>query len=168
MIGIDHFDQLLATTRPVGSEQPVKIDWPGYSQGLREAGVDPNDVVTLSWARFSERNPEALTESTALVALHPMGIFESVGKRKMFGGGLKYRTIDFSMVRGFEADEVLIEHHGILKYNIDFVGAGGILLGRLEWHMQGRRFKERANKMAAMETASERDRFLAAVEKVLE
>jgi hypothetical protein len=167
VIGNDNFDELLATTRVAGSEQQVNIDWPGYWEAMRQAGVDPASVVTLSWAHFSERNVEALIESTTLVALHPDGIFSTAGKRKLFGGSVKYRTIDFAMVKSYGPDDYLDEHHGIFKFFIEFAGAGGIFLGRLEWYARGRRFRDRENRITAMDAAGERDRFFAAVEKIL-
>lgn len=163
MLGDDHFDALVATTPAAGSEEVSTVDWAGFAEAMREAGVAPSSALAVSWAHFSEHNVEALIEGTSLVVLHPGGIFASLGKRKMFGGKVKYRMIDFSLLRGFGADDYLDQGHGIFKFYIEFAGAGGMLLGRLEWYARGKRFKEKENRMRAMETASERDRFLGSV-----
>jgi hypothetical protein len=157
--------ELIASAPSVGTEKPVQLR--DLEPAMAAAGVSPSDALAVSWCRFSMHNIEALTEGTTLAIIHPLGIVETTGKKKMLGGGYKFRTIDFRQCRGFGPEDHINEQHGIAKFCIELVGAGGILLGRLEWHAQGKRFREDRNRQEAMKTAEERDRILSVVESLL-
>ncbi|MBQ1017964.1 hypothetical protein KBX71_08810 [Micromonospora sp. D93] len=158
------FAQLLETAAAVGRERRQNVDWDVYGEALGNAGFPLTGLHALSWARFSEVGLPALTEGTSLIAVFDDGIFESLGKRRLMGRGPKYRSIDFRQVAGYGDVDHVDEHHRIFKYCIEFQGAGSILLGRLEWHAQGKRFSD--NRQEIMATAQERDRVLAVINEV--
>lgn len=151
--------------RPAGREQPQKIDWAVYGEALEAAGLPPAGLRALSWGRFSETQIAALTEGTTLIGVFDEAVFESLGKRHLFGRSPKYRLIDFGQVRAFAAEDYVVEHHRLHKFCIEFNGYGGVLLGRLEWHVQARRFAD--SRPEIMATAQERDRVLEAVDRIL-
>jgi hypothetical protein len=158
---VDTFNEL----RPVGRERPQNIDWAVYGQAMRSAGLRPDGLRALSWGRFSDRPIAALTEMTSLLGVFDEGLLECLGKSQILGRKPKYRLIDFSQVRGFGEADYVIEHHRIYKFCIEFGGHGNVLLGRLEWHVQTRRFGDSRPEMMA--TAQERDRVLDVLQGVL-
>jgi hypothetical protein len=160
-----NFGNTYKSLRSVGREQPQNIDWPVYGEALRTAGLHPAGLRTLSWGRFSETQIAALTESTTLIGVFDEAVFECVGKRHLFGRSPKYRLIDFTQVRAFAAEDYVVEHHRIYKFGIEFNGYGGVLLGRLEWHVQAKRFAD--SRQEIMATAQERDRVLEVVQQIL-
>lgn len=155
MIGEHHFDRLVEAA-PINFEQP-KVDWSGVAEVLDAKGIKPAEVVAVSWCRFSTANIEALVDGTSLAMIHPAGILSSSGKRKMIGKSLKFDEIPFSMCKEYAPTEYTDER-GLGKYCIDFAGPGGILLGRLWWNWQAKRFRDSRSQIMAV--ASERDRIL--------
>ncbi|PWR10180.1 hypothetical protein DKT68_09905 [Micromonospora acroterricola] len=164
VLGNPAFSQLLDSAPTLGRERRQNLDWDVYGEALNDAGFSLTDVRTLSWARFSEVGVGALTEGTSLIAVFNNGIFESLGKRRLMSRSPKYRAIDFEQVAGYGDVDHVVEHHRIFKYCIEFQGAGSILLGRLEWHVQGKRFGD--NRQEIMATARERDRVLSVINEI--
>jgi hypothetical protein len=99
-------------------------------------------------------------DGPTFAVINPDGIFASVGKRGIFGGGVQFSTIDFNRCRGFGATEYT-DDRGFGKFAIDFAGAGNLLLGRLFWTWRGKRFRDNRNEIMAV--AGERDRILETV-----
>jgi Short C-terminal domain len=163
VIGNNNLDSLV-TGAPVNFGA-AKVDWAGVSEALRSAEVEPDLVLAATWCSFGERNIEAEVDSTQLTLVHPFGILSSVGKRKMFGGTVKYDVIDFGAVRAYGPAETADER-GFGKYCIEFAGAGDMLLGRLQWGWSAKRFRD--NRAEIMRVAEERDRILNIVTSVLE
>lgn len=151
--------------RPAGREKPQNVDWQVYGEALQTAGLRTDGLRAMSWGSFSETGIQALTEGTSLLGIFDDGVFECLGKRRMIGRAPKYRLIDFTQVRAFGEAEHVVEHHRIFKFCIEFGGYGDVLLGRLEWHAQGKRFGDsRPDIMAA---AQERDRILGILQGIL-
>jgi hypothetical protein len=162
MIGNAHFDQLVSNA-PVNFDS-ANIDWPGYAALMETLGVDPGSVLAATWCRFSTWNIEALVDSPALTIVHSRGILSSVGKKKLFSGNFKYDEIQFAMCKAFGPDEY-VDERGFGKYCIEFAGPGNVLLGRLWWSWQAKRFRD--SRMQIMAVATERDRILNVVQDLL-
>jgi hypothetical protein len=158
MIGNEHFDRMVAAA-PVNFDS-AKVDWEGYKSVLESKRLDPSTVVAATWCSFGVMNIEALVDAPALTLVHPRGILSSAGKRKMFGGALKYDEIDFSDCRGFCTAETTDER-GLGKYCIEFSGAGDLLIGRLQWSWRAKRFRDSRREIMAV--ATERDRIMGVI-----
>jgi hypothetical protein len=68
-------------------------------------------------------------------------ILSFAGKRKTFGGSLKFSEIDFRDCRHVSEEEYTDER-GFGKYCIEFAGPGNVLLGRLQWTWRAKRFRD--------------------------
>jgi hypothetical protein len=158
MIGNQYFDKLVAAA-PVNSDS-AKVDWAGIKSLLESKHINPSEVLAVTWCSFGIRNIEALVDSSALTIVHPTGIISSVGKRKSFGGSLKFSELNFSDCRQVSEEEHTDER-GLGKYCIEFTGTGGVLLGRLQWEWRAKRFRD--SRAEIMAVASERDRVMAVV-----
>jgi len=142
----------------------ARPDWPGVYDAVVDAGFTPEDAIAATWCSFGEINIEALVDASQLTLVFPTGIVSTLGKRRAFGRGPKYDVIPFSTCRGYSPDEYT-DARGFGKFCIEFVGAGGILLGRLQWRWKGRRFRD--SRQAIMAVAEERDRILNVVNQIL-
>lgn len=151
--------QQLAATAPSNFNE-AKPEWPGVADVLRAVGVGPDSVVAATWCQLGHMNIEALVDAPMLVLIHPHGVIATVGKRKMLGGGMKFDAIDYTQVCGYGPNDYRDER-GFGKFCIEFTGAGGMLLGRLQWRWQGKRFRDNTNEIVAV--AQERDRILGIV-----
>jgi len=162
MIGNEHFDHLVSTA-PVNFDSAT-VDWPGYAALLQTLQIDPDSVHAATWCSFGLQNIEALVDSSVLTIVHPGGILSSVGKKKIFSSNFKYDEIQFGMCQAFGPVEY-VDERGLGKYCIEFAGPGNILLGRLQWRWQAKRFRD--SRMQIMAVASERDRILHIVQGLL-
>lgn len=153
MISGTHLAELVMAA-PVYFDR-AKANWEGVAEGLASEGLDPDSALAVTWCSLGKANIEALVDAPVAVIVFPTGIFASAGKRKLFGNGIKYSTVDFKKCRGFGP----VDHEGergFGKFCIEFVGAGQILLGRLQWTWRGKRFRD--NRAEVMAVAEERDR----------
>jgi hypothetical protein len=148
----------LAEQGPACSET---INWKGVADAVADAGYDIAAAIAVSYCSFGMANIEALIDSVQLTILFPEGIISTSGKLTMVGRKLKYNQISFRECRGFGPDEHT-DPRGLGKFCIEFVGAGNILLGRLQWGWKAKRFRD--SRQEIMHVAEERDRFLAHVE----
>jgi hypothetical protein len=164
LTGSGSYLEQLALAAPINFDT-AKPDWAGVHEVVRAAGYDPSEAIAATWCSFGKMNIEALVDATQLTILFPTGIVSTLGKRKMLTGGMKCDMVPFSICRGFGADDHT-DARGFGKYCIEFVGAGNILLGRLQWQWKGKRFRD--NRGEIMAVAEERDRFLAAVGHLLD
>ena len=149
--------QALAQAAPQLFEEQVKVDWEAFEQGLQQAGFSPATVLAATWCKFGKINIEALVDSVQLGVLSQDGFYASAGKRKMFGGAVKFDSINFSQCRGFGPVEHTDER-GLGKFGIEFVGPGNVLLGRPYWSWRAKRLKDPRERIMA--AAEERDRVL--------
>jgi hypothetical protein len=155
VIGNQYLDQLVASA-PVNCDT-VKVDWAGISALLAQRGISPSGVVAVSWCGFGFGDIESLVEEPGLAMVHHQGVLSSTGKPAAFGGPLKFQRIDFNSCRRIiEAETASDEGTG--KCCIEFLGAGGVLLGRLQWNWRVRRFRDSRAIIATV--ASERDRIM--------
>lgn len=161
MIGNPYFDQLVASA-PVNFDR-ASPDWSGIRDLLQEHGVDPASVTAVTWCSFGVRNIEALIDGPALTMVHTTGVLASLGKRTMFGKALKFNEIAFGMCRSIDEAEYA-DPRGLGKYCIEFSGPGGVLIGRLQWAWHAKRFGD--SRAQIMAVAAERDRIMAAVERL--
>lgn len=162
MIGNAHFDKLVAGLPVTG--RPVTVNWDGYREALAQCAIDASLVSCVSFCTHKKANIEANFGDDGLAALHPGGIMLSAGGRSTIGRKLKLWTIDFASCAGFGP----VEHQDPRNYGrfcIEFVGPGSVLLSRLEWNWSGKRFRD--NSDLIVNTAIERDRFLAAIAGIL-
>ena len=164
MIGHDRVDMLVASA-PVNEFNSAKMNWGGFAEALSVSGLNPDSVVAATWCSFGERNIEAEIDSTQLTLIHPNGIFSSSGSRRLIGKAVKFDTIDFSLVRGYGPADTADER-GFGKYCLEFAGAGGLLLGRLQWRWSTTRFRDNRDRVMAI--AEERDRISSVVSDLLE
>lgn len=155
---MDHVQQL-ARAAPSNFNE-AKPDWLGVAEVLRTVSVEPNDIAAATWCQLGHANIEALVDAPTLVLVHPRGVLATLGKKKMLGSGMKFDAIDFAQVRTCRANEYQDER-GFGKFCIEFTAAGGMLLGRLQWRWQGKRFQNNADQIIAV--AEERDRILGVV-----
>jgi hypothetical protein len=140
------------------------IDLLSIGQALSAHGVAVSNILAASWCTFGTVNIEALVDAPTLAFVHPRGIIATVGKKKLFGGQVKYSSIDFSYCRSYgPVDHEDPRRFG--KFCIEFAGAGGILLGRLQWTWRAKRFGD--SRQQVMAIAEERDRILEIVSSVL-
>jgi hypothetical protein len=159
------FAEMFNLLRPIGRERSQNVDGTVYGDALEAAGLRPDGLRALSWGRFSDRQIEALTEMTSLLGIYDEGVIECVGKRQMFSRAPKFRLIDFSQVRSFGEADFVVDHHRIHKFCVEFASYGNVLLGRLEWHVQAKRFGDSRQEIVA--TAQERDRVLDVLQSIL-
>ena len=158
MGGEDRLEELVATA-PV-NENRVDPDFPGIYEAFSLAGVDPSTVFAASQCQFGTANIEALVDEDTLGFVHPDGILCSGGKRKLFTKAVKYSDLRFAQCRGYGPVDYSDER-GSGKFGIEFVGAGNVLLGRVYWRWQAKRFRD--SRQAIMAVAEERDRVLGIV-----
>jgi hypothetical protein len=161
VIGNQHFDELVAAA-PVNFDS-AKVDWTGIKALLDAKNVDPSDVLAATWCSFGLNNIEALVDSPALTIVYPGGILNFAGKRKTFGGSLKFSEIDLRDCRHVSEEEHTDER-GLGKYCIEFTGPGNVLLGRLQWTWRAKRFRD--SRAEIMAVASERDRVMVVVRSI--
>jgi hypothetical protein len=155
MIGNQHFDQLVGAA-PVNFDS-AKVDWDGIKSLLDSKRVNPSDVIAVTWCSLGVSNIEALVDSPALTMIYPRGVINSAGKRKTFGGALKFSEINFGECRQIYEEEHA-DDRGLGKYCIEFTGPGGVLLGRLQWSWRAKRFRD--SRQEIMAVAMERDRVM--------
>ena len=146
------------------STTSVQIDAAGVQEALRIQNVSPDSILAATYCSFGQRNIEALIDDTVLAVVHPSGIVASAGKRKLLGGQVKFNSIEFSQCRSYGPDE-FTDERGLGKYCIEFVGAGNILIGRLQWAWRAKRFRD--SRQEIMAVAEERDRILEVVSQIL-
>jgi hypothetical protein len=159
---LTNVQDLAAATEPVSSQGVVAIDWSSYTEGMRQAGLQPEDAVAGSWAHISQANVEALVDGPAFLVVHPLGVFASAGKRKMMSKSVKWDAVLFSRCRAVGATEYE-DDRGLGKFAIEFAGAGNVLLGRAQWAWKAKRFRD--NREHVMAVAEERDRILTVVQQ---
>jgi len=158
VIGNEHFDDLVANA-PINFGS-AKVDWAGIRSLLDGRQVDPSEVLAVSWCSFGVHDIQAEVDAPALAIIYDEGILSSVGKRKTFGGSLKFSEVIFGDCHQIsERDNA--DERGFGKYCIEFSGPGGVLLGRLQWIWQAKRFRD--SRAQIMAVASERDRVLKVV-----
>ncbi|MBR7837108.1 hypothetical protein KDL01_27775 [Actinospica durhamensis] len=155
--------QQLASLAPVNFDH-AKIEWTGVSEAVRAAGFAPDDVVAATWCVHESRNIEALIDAPTLGLLFPSGVLTTSGKHAMFGGQVKYGMIPFRQCRAFGAADH-DDDRGFGKFCIEFAGAGGVLIGRLRWTWQSKRFRD--SRQQIMAVAEERDRILGEVSNLI-
>ncbi|NKY08930.1 hypothetical protein [Cellulomonas hominis] len=148
---------------PVNFEQ-VTPDWTGVEQVCREINFGLDDVQAASWGRFSSMNIEALVDEPELILIGTVGFVSTAGKRKMLSKKLKFGSVAYEQIREYRP----VEHadpRGLGKYGIEFYGAGGIFLGRLQWQWKAKRFGDSRPQIIAV--ANERDRILSVLQALL-
>jgi len=155
--------QDLSASAPVLFDK-ANPDWGGVAEVLRVTGVAPESVCAATWCSLGHRNIEALIDAPQLTLVHSGGIICTVGKKKMLGGGMKYDSINFAQVRAIAPAEYT-DDRGLGKFCIEFGAAGGMLLGRLQWRWQGKRFRKNQQDIVAV--AEERDRILGVVSSIV-
>jgi hypothetical protein len=158
VIGNEYFDQMVAAA-PVNFDS-AKVDWAGIKDLLEINHINPSEVSAVTWCSFGVSNIEALVDAPALTIIYPGGVVSSVGKRKTFGGALKFNELNFKDCRQISEEEYT-DDRGLGKFCIEFVGPGGILLGRLQWSWRAKRFRD--SRAEIMAVASERDRIMEVV-----
>ena len=161
MLGNQHFDQLV-TVAPVNFDS-AKVDWAGIAGFLKDKQISPSDIVAVTWCSFGIHNIEALVDSSALTMIYQGGILSSAGKRKAFGGSIKFNEIAFRDCKKISEEETTDER-GLGKYCIEFSGPGGVLMGRLQWEWRAKRFRD--SRAEIMAVAAERDRILNVVNRL--
>ena len=119
MIGNQNFDQLVGAA-PVNFDS-AKVDWDGIKALLDSKRVNPSDVIAVTWCSLGVSNIEALVDSPGLTIIYPHGVINSVGKRKTFGGALKFSGINFGECRQIHEEEHT-DDRGLGKYCIEFTG----------------------------------------------
>jgi hypothetical protein len=158
MIGNEHFDQLIASA-PVNFDV-VKMDWIGLATLLDQLKISPSEIVAVSWCSFGLGDIEALIDESALVMVHRNGVLSSAGRLKPGSEQVEYHEIAYRQCRSIIGVDTA-EEQGFGKYCIEFLGAGGVLAGRLQWSWWTRIFwRSRARITAA---AVERDRILSVI-----
>ncbi|HUC57769.1 MAG TPA: hypothetical protein VMA95_10230 [Streptosporangiaceae bacterium] len=158
MIGNDHFDQLIASA-PVNFDAAT-IDWAGLTDLLRMIGISASEVVAVTWCSFGLGDIESLIDEPALTMVHRNGVLSSAGRRKAGSDLIEYHSVAFRECRRIaEADST--DNHGFGKYCIEFLGPGGVLVGRLQWSWWTRLFWRSRARITA--TAEERDRILSVI-----
>jgi hypothetical protein len=155
MIGNAYFDRMVSEA-PVNFDS-AKVDWLGITSLLESKSIRPSDILAATWCSFGVMNIEALVDSSALTLVYPAGIISSAGKRKTFGGALKFNEIRLRDCRTI-GDEEYTDERGFGKYCIEFCGPGGVLLGRLQWTWRAKRFRD--SRAEIMAVATERDRIM--------
>jgi hypothetical protein len=161
VIGNEHFDRLIVSA-PVNFDG-AKVDWPRLAGLLERKMISPSDIVAVSWCSFGLGDIEALMDEPALAMIHHGGVLSSTGERKISGQGVDHHEIDFRRCRRITKADTADEH-GFGKYCIEFLGTGGLLMGRLQWSWWTRPFwRSRARILA---TAAERDRILSLIQAV--
>jgi hypothetical protein len=158
VIGNEHFDQLVASA-PVNFDT-VQMNWAGLASLLESKNISPSDIVAASWCSFGLGDIEALTDGSALAMVHRGGVLSSAGLLRANGGGVDYHEVDFSQCRRV-TDVSTADEHGFGKYCIEFLGAGGVLMGRLQWSWWTRLFWRSRSRVTA--TEAERDRILSVI-----
>jgi hypothetical protein len=158
VIGNQYLDQLVASA-PVNCDT-VKVDWAGISALLAERGISPSGVVAVSWCSFGFGDIESLVDEPGLAMVHHQGLLSSTGMPTAFGGPTKFQRIDFNSCRRIIEAETSGDQ-GSGKFCIEFIGAGGVLLGRLQWNWRIRRFRD--SRAIISTVASERDRIMKVV-----
>lgn len=153
----------LAEAAPV-NENHASVDWDGYRNALKSAGFDESAVLCASFCSFGVKNIGALIDDPQLTCVFPDGIFSSTGQRSRFGRSVKSDIIRFDRIRGFDAVDQE-DPRRVGKFCIEFVGAGGVMLGRLQWRWTGKRFRDPRELMISI--AEERDRVLEVIEKAV-
>jgi hypothetical protein len=155
VIGNQYLDQLVASA-PVNRDT-AKVDWAGISALLAERRIGPSGIVAVSWCSFGFGDIESLVDEPGLAMVHHQGVLSSTGMPTGFGGPLKFQRIDFNSCRRIiEAENA--SDHGSGKCCIEFLGPGGVLLGRLRWNWRVRRFRDTRTTIAT--AATERDRIM--------
>ena len=158
MIGNEHFDQLIASA-PVNFDV-VKVNWAGLAALLQQVSISASDIVAVSWCGFGLGDIEALTDEPALAMVHRDGVLSSAGRRRASGDGVEHHAIAFRQCRRITSADTAGEH-GLGKYCVEFLGAGGVLAGRLQWNWRTRMVWRSRARIAA--TAAERDRILSVI-----
>lgn len=156
VIGNQYLDQLVASA-PVNCDS-AKVDRAGISALLAEQGISPSGIVAVSWCSFGYGDIESLVDEPGLAMVHHQGVLSSTGMPAVFGGPLSFRRIDFNSCRRIIEAETSDEDGGSGKCCIEFIGAGGMLNGRLQWNWRVRRFRDSRGIIATV--ASERDRIM--------
>lgn len=162
-MGTSHLREL-ASAAPVNFNSVKNLDWDAVTEALGQGGIDPGTVLAVSWCQLGMANIEANIESDALAVIAPTGVLATAGKRKMMGKAVKCVSVEFSAVRAYGP----VEHEDPRNYGrfgIAFAGAGNVMLGRLQWSWQGKRFRDSRREIMAV--AEERDRILSVVSGVL-
>ena len=158
MLGNEHFDQLI-TSAPVNFDV-AKMDWSGLADLLDQVDIGASSIVAVSWCSFGLGDIEALIDEPALAMVHRDGVLSSAGCRKADGEAIEYREVLYRQCRRIVGVDTADEH-GFGKYCVEFLGAGGVLAGRLQWSWWTRMFwRPRARITAA---AAERDRILSVI-----
>jgi hypothetical protein len=158
VIGNEHFDQLIASA-PVNFDVAI-MDWPGLAALFAQVKISPSDIVAVSWCSFGLGDIEALIDEPALTMVHRHGVLSSAGRLKANGEGAGYHEIAYRQCRGIAGVDAAGEH-GFGKYCIEFLGAGGVLAGRLQWSWWTRLFWRSRARITA--TEAERDRILSVI-----
>jgi hypothetical protein len=161
VIGNDHFDQLV-TSAPVNFDA-AEMSWPGLADLLASKNISPSDIVAVTWCSFGLGDIEALIDESALTMVHRAGVLSSAGRAKA-SGETDYHEIDFSQCRRI-TDVDMSDEHGYGKYCIEFLGAGGVLLGRLQWSWWTRLFWRSRARVTATET--ERNRIYSVIKALV-
>jgi hypothetical protein len=158
----DQLDSIIASA-PVYHNN-ASYDRAGILEAMQAAGIAPDSIVAVSQCQFGTANIEALVDANTIAFVHPTGVLCSVGKRKMMGKTVKFKTIDFGRCRGFGAVEYT-DDRGFGKFGIEFGGPGNVLLGRLHWAWRAKRFRDASEEIMAV--AEERDRILNVVSDLM-
>ncbi len=155
MIGNEHFDHLIASA-PVNFDV-AEMRWAGLAQLLAQVGISSSTIVAVSWCSVGLGDIEALTDEPGLTMIHRHGVLSSAGRLKPGGAGVEHYAIDFRQCRRIAGVDTS-DGHGFGKYCIEFLGSGGVLVGRLQWSWWTRLFWRPRARITAAE--SERDRIL--------
>ena len=172
MVGNPHFDALVANapfaSQYITESTATRLNWGNYTEGLTSTMSDPADVVAVSWCSLSHQPIHfgASAGQGGLAAVSPRGIYVSTGDRSRIGKKLKADGLYFDQCKEFSAQDWQGEQRGDGgKYTIEFLAAGAVLLGRLEWVWWDKRFRDPRPAMIA--AATERDRILTVVTETL-
>ncbi len=162
MIAEQDIEELVAAA-PV-CENESTPDFAGVYEAFSRVGVSPDDVVAVSQCQFGTANVEALVDGNTIAFVYPTGVLCTTGKRKLIGKDVKYSEVKFAQCRAFAPCEHT-DDRGFGKYGIEFGGPGNVLLGRVYWRWEAKRFRD--STQAIMAVAEERDRILGIVSEFL-
>ncbi|WP_163512159.1 hypothetical protein [Fodinicola acaciae] len=79
----------------------IDVDRSGFDEALQAEGIDPDTVVATTVCSFGRVNIEANVDADTLTIIHYGGRFSSLGRRKTFGGGIKYNAPQFKQCRAY-------------------------------------------------------------------
>ncbi|QQS38815.1 SHOCT domain-containing protein [Candidatus Woesebacteria bacterium] len=154
----------LIASLPAYFNASVDIDADGLLKVLATEGVKFADVLAASWCTYNKWNIESSADAPTLVFIHTKGFIVSVGKNKFMSKAIKYESIPFTAFRNYAPIDYNDQGKDG-KFCIEFMGSGGVLIGRLQWRWWSKRFHNASKEIMAV--CDERDRILAIISKAI-